>query len=149
MWESKPHKILLVALFSVSLLTSCVSQNKGYQGVSTIIGGQIGGQAAGLPGAIFGAGLALSFVKMRNNNKEVKIAFQKAMEYNSRGVSRSWSNPYDQTNGSFTPVNAFQLNNGTYCREVIETYQVNYRIHQNTVVACRVSKLNWKVRKVL
>ncbi len=157
----------LVAVFSVLIVTlSACSQNGGADGgikkehvgaVVGAIGGAFAGQNLGkgkgrtlgiAAGTILGAyigseiGASLDNADMAYHNRTA----QYALEETKSGTTSTWRNPDTDHSGSITPTKAYQVADGSYCREFTQTILVGGREQEAYGTACRQADGTWKLQ---
>lgn len=153
----RPKKrLVILALMAALHVSACGSlpNTKSYQGAGKISGAvsgsyighlmarQSGALTSGLGGAYVGFNIIRLFASKRN---EAIGTFNRALEYNKRGLTTSWQNRHDWTSGSYTPMGTIRRPDGMFCRQVLETTRINNQMFQNTVLACRHGKEDWRV----
>ncbi len=70
---------------------------------------------------------------------------QRTLETQPSGTQVNWSNPDSGNAGTVTPTQTYQTAGGTYCREFLQTIQVNGESRQAHGTACRQPDGTWKI----
>ncbi|RRJ85422.1 hypothetical protein D0544_03010 [Aestuariirhabdus litorea] len=70
-------------------------------------------------------------------------ALDSALETQPSGQGSTWLNPQNNHSGSVTPTRTFRRQDGTYCRDYLETLAINGRYQQWRDTACRAADTRW------
>ena len=71
-------------------------------------------------------------------------AEQQALEHGRSGSGKTWRNPDTGNSGEIVPEPAYQLADGTYCREFVETVTIAGEKQIAYGTACRMPDGTWK-----
>jgi len=155
------HKIILIIIVAISLLSSGCAGNNWNENQKAIIGGA-GGAAAGgliasaldantagvLGSAILGGliGGAIGNRMDAADRREANRATYRTLESAPSGTTASWKNPDSSNSGTVTPTRTYQAQSGAYCREFEQTITVSGETQQAYGTACRQPDGNWQVQ---
>ncbi len=144
--EGSCHRDLLAGTFSDS--------------TNNIIGSLIGGAAGGLAGNQFGrgtgkagmtllgavAGILVGGAIGRSMEPEDQGCVGQALEHAPDHQSVIWQNPNNGTQYQVTPVNTYESQPGTYCREYTSQAVIGGRRQQVQGTACRQPDGSWRIQ---
>ncbi len=149
----------VAALGLVAMLAAGCADQGAKQNVGTLLGG-VGGAVAGsqfgsgkgrlvgvaagtLLGALLGSEVGKSLD--RADQQHLGTANQRAFETARSGTAVTWRNPDSGNYGTVVPQQAYQTNNGEYCREFQQTIHVGGQSQQGYGTACRQPDGTWKI----
>jgi len=153
--RSSSFKSTLLALVSLSILTSCVSQNRPNEGSGMIIGGIIGGiighdigrghgrTMATVIGSMIGTSIGGNIGRIMDENDRLKVAH--SLETIRTGVSTKWQNPDTGYLYKVVPTRTYQLGKQP-CREYQVDATIGGKPEQIFGTACRQADGSWKVK---
>ena len=154
----KKHlKSLLAVTFAAVLLTGCAA-DIGKEEIGTLIGAGLGGIAGSFIGdgggqlVAVGVGTMLGAILGNEVGKSLdradRLAMaqaeQNALEYGNSGSGTTWRNPDSGNSGEIVPQAAYQLADGRYCREFIETVTIAGEKQVAYGTACRMPDGTWQ-----
>ena len=76
---------------------------------------------------------------------QAATATHRTLETQKAGTTVAWNNPDSGHSGTITPVNTYQQDNGTYCREFQQTITVGGKTEEGYGTACRQPDGAWKI----
>ena len=149
-------KILCFILTGILLipLIGCQGQSQRQQS-GAVVGGVLGGvlgsnvgrgegrTAAIIGGTLLGAMVGSEIGRYMDETDELKS--QRALEMNRDRQVSQWHNPNTGADISTTPVNTYQRNDGTYCREYQTEIIVEGQRQKGFGTACRQPDGSWKI----
>lgn len=150
----KRHLLVFAALF---LLTGCDGGAK--EQIGTLLGGGLGAVAGSQIGDGRGQYLAIAAGTLigsvigqevgrsldRADRLAMGEAHHQALENGRSGSTTGWRNPDSGNSGTVIPQPAYQIADGTYCREYQQTIMVAGRSHSAYGTACRQPDGTWKI----
>lgn len=117
-----------------------------------LLGSQIGGGSGRLwatgAGAVLGALAGSEIGRSLDQADKTYMArtTQATLEHTETGRTSTWANPDTGHSGTVTPVDTYQRDDGTYCREFQQTVTVGGDMQQAHGTACRQPDGTWKIQ---
>ncbi len=120
-------------------------------GLGALAGSQIGSGAGrvaaigagALLGAVVGSEVGASLDRADRAHAD-RVAYQ-SLETAPSGATASWVNPDSGHAGSFTPLQGYRAQDGTYCREFQQTVIIGGEYADAHGTACRQSDGSWRI----
>lgn len=155
----RPMTLAMAAVFSLGLLSGCVTDQGNKQTMGTLLGAGLGGFAGSKIGggkgqlAATAAGVLLGGVLGNSMGQSLDRADQAyAMRAQNQaleapiGQTISWSNPDSGHSGQVTPTRAGRdTSTGAYCREYQTEVIVGGESQVGYGTACRMPDGDWKI----
>ncbi|MEQ8603477.1 MAG: RT0821/Lpp0805 family surface protein [Marivibrio sp.] len=116
-----------------------------------LLGAQVGGGSGRLiatgAGAVLGGLVGSSIGRTMDEVSRQKMArtTQATLEHVADDQTSSWSNPNDNAQGTVTPVETYQRNDGRYCREFQQTVTIGGKTEEAYGTACRQPDGSWEI----
>jgi surface antigen len=153
---------LVVSVFAAALaVAGCARQGGPSTGEAVggaggaVLGGLAGSQIGSGTGKLIatGAGAALgaligSQVGKKLSEQDERRMSQttgQALENNEDGEASTWENPNSDHRGRVKPVETYQRDDGTYCREFQHTVYIDGEAKDAYGTACRQPNGDWKI----
>jgi len=120
-------------------------------GLGGLAGSQIGsgtGQLAAVGAGVLLGGLLGSSVGQSLDRADQAYAaqsYQSTLEATPTGQTTTWENPDSGNQGSYTPTQTYQADNGQYCREFQQTITVGGQTESGYGTACRQPDGSWEI----
>ena len=96
-----------------------------------------------LAGALIGQGVGQSLD--RADQLAMERNAQYALENTRTNTATTWRNPDTGNYGSIVPVETYQMGQGQYCREYVQTVVIGGQKQQAYGTACRQPDGSWKI----
>ena len=153
----KHWNILCAVILAATMLSGCAGEISKEE-----LGGVIGAGLGGLAGSFIGdgggqlvavgvgtiVGAILGSEVGKSLDKADRLAMaqaeQQALEYGQSGSGTTWRNPDSGNSGEVVPQAAYQLADGMYCREFIETVTIAGEKQVAYGTACRMPDGTWQ-----
>ena len=154
------HRLKFAVLGIAALgLAACSDKVGQKQGIGTLIGAAAGGVAgaqvgkgrgklvATAAGAVLGALIGNEVGKSLDRADQLALqqTTQQSLETAPSGTTSTWENPDSGNAGSVTPTATYERDDGSYCREFIQTVTIGGRTEEAYGTACRQPDGSWKI----
>ncbi|PHS78599.1 MAG: hypothetical protein COB59_06330 [Rhodospirillaceae bacterium] len=97
-----------------------------------------------------GNALKLAAFTLQEDQSQMDMALNQALEVNMSGDTKTWANPDSHRSATFTPVRTYKDKSGTFCREYKKDVRVGDQESETTFgMACRDENGTWKTRYLL
>lgn len=116
-----------------------------------LLGSQFGSGSGRLiatgAGAVLGglAGSSIGRTMDEVSRQKMNRTTQATLEHVADDQTSTWSNPNNNAQGSVTPVETYQRNDGQYCREFQQTVTIGGKTEEAYGTACRQPDGSWKI----
>ncbi len=151
-----------VLLVAAGLVLAGCAQDRGTNetvgGIGgAVLGGLLGSQFGGGSGRLFatGAGVMLGAIVGSSigrtmdevSKQKMERTTQATLEHVADNNTSTWSNPNNSNaQGTVTPVETYQRDDGTYCREFQQTVTIGGKTEEAYGTACRQPDGSWKIQ---
>ena len=140
-------------------LAGCSETTGSKQSLGTLLGAVAGGVAGSQVGdgrgklVATGVGTLLGALIGGEIGKSLDRADQLALQHQTQdtletapsGTTGTWHNPDSGNSGTITPIQTYQRNDGTYCREFQQTVTVGGQTQEAYGTACRQPDGSWQI----
>ena len=154
------HRFKFAMLGLAALALAACSETTGQKQTLGALLGAVAGGVAGAQvgdgrgklvatgvGAVLGAliGSEIGESLDRADQLALQHTTQESLETAPSGTTSSWHNPDSGNRGTVTPIETYQLNDGTYCREFTQTVTIGNRTEEAYGTACRQPDGSWQI----